>query len=82
MTQFVIRAYDGKSMLNKRMEVRPRHLRGMASKRGIFEGDIETGELEIGQIVSTIKDIKPVTIFMDELISDFEDTKQRMSVVF
>ncbi len=53
-----------------------------ASKRGIFEGDIETGELEIGQIVSTIKEIKPVTIIMDELISDFEDTKQRMSVVF
>ncbi len=53
-----------------------------ASKRGIFEGDTETGELEIGQIVSTIKEIKPVITIMDELISDFEDTKQRMSVVF
>lgn len=27
--QFVIRAYDGKGMLNKRMEVRPRHLEGI-----------------------------------------------------
>lgn len=29
MKQFVIRAYDGKGMLEKRMEVRPRHLEGM-----------------------------------------------------
>ena len=27
--QFVIRAYDGEGMLDKRMEVRPRHLEGM-----------------------------------------------------
>ncbi|MDY5535929.1 MAG: nitronate monooxygenase, partial [Sodaliphilus sp.] len=31
-----------------------------ASKRGIFEGDLENGELEIGQIASTIKEVKPV----------------------
>ncbi len=30
MKQFVIKAYDGKGMLDKRMEVRPRHLEGMA----------------------------------------------------
>ncbi len=53
-----------------------------ASKRGIFEGETETGELEIGQIVSTIKAIKPVATIMDELISDFENTKQKMSVIF
>ena len=28
--QFIIKAYDGKNMLDKRMEVRPRHLEGMA----------------------------------------------------
>ena len=27
--QFIIRAYDGENMLDKRMEVRPRHLEGM-----------------------------------------------------
>ncbi len=53
-----------------------------ASKRGIFEGDTETGELEIGQIVSTIKEIKPVITIMNELISDFEETKQRMTDIF
>ena len=30
MKQFVIKAYDGEGMLDKRMEVRPRHLEGMA----------------------------------------------------
>ena len=33
MVQFVIRAYDGKGMLEKRMEVRPRHLEGMEKIR-------------------------------------------------
>ncbi len=28
--QFVVKAYDGEGMLEKRMEVRPRHLEGMA----------------------------------------------------
>ncbi len=28
--QFIIKAYDGKNTLDKRMEVRPRHLEGMA----------------------------------------------------
>ncbi len=31
--QFVIRAYDGKGMLNKRMEVRPQDLKGMGEMR-------------------------------------------------
>ncbi|MCR5155410.1 MAG: YciI family protein [Butyrivibrio sp.] len=28
--QFLVKAYDGKGMLDKRMEVRPRHLEGMS----------------------------------------------------
>ena len=28
--QFIIKAYDGANMLDKRMEVRPQHLEGMA----------------------------------------------------
>ncbi len=33
MIQFVIKAYDGEGMLNKRMEVRPQHLKGMEEMR-------------------------------------------------
>lgn len=50
-----------------------------ASKRGIFEGDMESGELEIGQIASAIKTIKPVSEVMKELISGFEKAKERIA---
>lgn len=49
-----------------------------ASKRGIFEGDLEQGELEIGQIASAIKSIRPVATVMDELLNDFEQTRQAL----
>ena len=49
-----------------------------ASKRGIFEGDLEHGELEIGQIASTIKEVKPVAQSMHELITDFHTTQSKI----
>lgn len=49
-----------------------------ASKRGIFEGDLENGELEIGQIVSTIKEVKPVAQIIHELITDFHTTQSKI----
>ena len=50
-----------------------------ASKRGIFEGDIENGELEIGQIASAIKEVKPISLIMHDLITDFEATQARIA---
>lgn len=50
-----------------------------ASKRGIFEGDIENGELEIGQIASAIKEVKPISQIMHDLIADFEATQARIA---
>lgn len=52
-----------------------------ASKRGIFEGDLEHGELEIGQIASTIKEVKPVAQIMHELITDFHTTQFRIATL-
>lgn len=52
-----------------------------ASKRGIFEGDLEKGELEIGQIASTIKEVKPVAQIMHELITDFHTTQSRIATL-
>ena len=49
-----------------------------ASKRGIFEGDLQNGELEIGQIASTIKEVKPVAQIMHELITDFHTTQSKI----
>ena len=52
-----------------------------ASKRGIFEGDLEHGELEIGQIASTIKEVKPVAQIMHELITDFNTTQSKIQTL-
>ena len=52
-----------------------------ASKRGIFEGDLENGELEIGQIASTVKEVKPVAQIMHELITDFHTTQSRIATL-
>ena len=52
-----------------------------ASKRGIFEGDLTNGELEIGQIVGAIREVKPVAVIMDDIITDFEETKRRLAEI-
>lgn len=42
------------------------------AKRGMFEGDLVEGELEIGQIAGLIHDIKPVEDIIKEIIAEFE----------
>ncbi|WP_394772671.1 NAD(P)H-dependent flavin oxidoreductase [Flavobacterium sp.] len=42
------------------------------SKKGMFEGDLEEGELEIGQIAGLIHEILPVKQIVQEMIADFE----------
>ena len=49
-----------------------------ASKRGIFEGDIDSGELEIGQIASAIKAVRPVAEVMKELVDGVERAKEKI----
>lgn len=49
------------------------------AKKGMFEGDTEEGELEIGQVAGLIKKIKPVHEIMKELIVDFNTTAKRQS---
>ncbi|MGN0281495.1 MAG: NAD(P)H-dependent flavin oxidoreductase [Prevotella sp.] len=50
-----------------------------ASKRGIFEGDIEGGEIEIGQIASAVKTIDDVATIMARLKAEYEETKNRLA---
>lgn len=50
-----------------------------ASKRGIFEGDTDNGELEIGQIASSIKEIKPVAQIIKELVDSYDLAKAKIS---
>ena len=49
-----------------------------ASKRGIFEGDIENGEVEIGQIVSAINNVKTVDEVFADLLRDYDEALKRV----
>ncbi|RZV62780.1 MAG: nitronate monooxygenase [Flavobacteriaceae bacterium] len=49
------------------------------AKRGMFEGDLEDGELEIGQISGLIHEIKPVAIIVNEIILEFEKSKSEIN---
>ncbi len=46
--------------------------RGRA-KKGMFEGDMENGELEIGQIAATIKEILPAAIVIENIVNAYND---------
>ena len=48
------------------------------AKRGIFEGDLKEGELEIGQIASLLHHIQPVKEVMKELIDDYNSALRHM----
>jgi len=51
------------------------------AKRGMFEGDLKEGELEIGQISGLIHDIKPVEKIVKDIIKEFEESKKRVSTL-
>lgn len=48
--------------------------RGRA-KKGMFEGNLEDGELEIGQISGLVKEIKPAAQIVREILEEFENAK-------
>ena len=45
------------------------------AKKGMFEGDLDEGELEIGQVSALIKEIKPAKDIVEEIIKDYIETK-------
>ncbi|WP_426095736.1 NAD(P)H-dependent flavin oxidoreductase [Flavobacterium sp. DSR2-3-3] len=48
------------------------------AKRGMFEGDLIEGELEIGQVAGIIHVIKPAGEIVEEMITDFELAKKEL----
>lgn len=56
-----------------------KHLGRARAKRGMFEGDLEEGELEIGQIAGLIHDIKPAAHILKDMIDEFEIAKKEVS---
>lgn len=49
------------------------------AKKGMFEGDLEEGELEIGQIAGLIDDILPVKEIIEQIITEFNIASKEMS---
>ncbi len=43
------------------------------ARMGMFEGDLEEGELEIGQVSSLITEIKPASEIIDEIIEEYKN---------
>lgn len=55
-----------------------KHLGRARAKRGMFEGDLEEGELEIGQIAGLIHDIKPAAEILKDMVTEFEIAKREV----
>ncbi|WP_024771219.1 NAD(P)H-dependent flavin oxidoreductase [Aquimarina macrocephali] len=49
------------------------------AKRGMFEGDLTEGELEIGQVSGLIHDIKPVATILEDMIREFDIVHHKMN---
>jgi len=52
--------------------------RGRA-KKGMFEGDLVNGELEIGQVSSLITEIKPAAQIIEEIVTEFKLAQQEQT---
>ena len=48
------------------------------AKKGMFEGDLDDGELEIGQVAGLIHDIKPAATILKDLLTDFNKAKKEI----
>ncbi len=46
------------------------------SKKGMFEGNLDEGELEIGQVSALVKEIKPAAVILKEIWTDFQNALQ------
>lgn len=49
------------------------------AKKGMFEGDLSEGELEIGQVAGTIKELKPAGEIVEEIMNDCRATLKKLS---
>ena len=55
------------------------HLGRGRAKKGMFEGDLDEGELEIGQIAAVIDDILPVSEIVKNLVKEFNSVAAEIS---
>lgn len=51
------------------------------AKRGMFEGDLDEGELEIGQISGLIDEVVPAAAIIDEMIEEFREAQNQLASI-
>ena len=73
----VQQAYQNKASVD---EIKDLLGRGRA-KKGMFEGDLTEGELEIGQIAGLIDEIKPAKDVVEEIIAEFNQVKKEVATL-
>jgi enoyl-[acyl-carrier protein] reductase II len=60
-----------------------RELLGRArAKLGMFEGDMEEGELEIGQVAALIHDILPASAIVENMMTEFEAARKSIQDLY
>ena len=82
--QFMIKAYDGEGMLEKRMEVRPRHLEGMKAlgKQIICAGGLldDEGKMKGSVLIVDFPDRAAVNAYLDHETYVVEGVWQKIEV--
>ena len=48
------------------------------AKRGMFEGDLEEGELEIGQVSAMLNKILPAAEIVKEIMNEYQEAKDAL----
>lgn len=75
--------YDVQELYTKGIDVHAlQQLLGRArAKRGMFEGDLVEGELEIGQVSGLIHDIKPVQEIIADVMQEFRTAQSALAAI-
>ncbi len=73
--EFYKKVEEAYSKCNSLDELKELLGRGRA-KRGMFEGDLIEGELEIGQISSIIDEIKPAATIIEDVLREYVEAKE------
>ena len=55
------------------------HLGRGRAKKGMFEGDLDAGELEVGQVSAMIRNVKPAGEIVNEMIEEFNRAAQQLT---
>ena len=75
--------YEQLEALYQQREATPENLKQVLgkgrTKLGMYEGDLQEGELEIGQVSSLIQDIKTVKEIFEEVLEEFQQTNSLMN---